>query len=135
MNVIQIINSAGASITADSLEITADNTSVTADSITSTIVPLYFLEILPRFYTDTVKLYLVNELTGNEIETTCGATKTGNYLKISFNVNFTESDSFSATVTDLDGKLMWRGKVFATSQQDIQQYKVNVPNNNNVLIV
>lgn len=135
MNIIKITDNTGDSITMDSIEVTVDNTSITVDSNTSEVISSYFLNILPRFFADTVLLTLTNELTGEVTSLTCGATQEGNFLKISFGIEVEENTSFSATVTDLTEKLMWRGKVFATSQDNIQQYRVNVPDTNNVIIL
>lgn len=135
MNVIKLIDLVDASITADSIEMTADNTSVTVDSNSSQIVATYYLDIIPRFYSTNVIATFTNELTQEVSTLTCSATKVGNYLRVSFRLDANNSDSFSVTIEDTTGKLMWRGKVFATTQEDLQQYKVNVPNTNNVLIV
>jgi hypothetical protein len=135
MNVIKLIDLVDASITADSIEVTVDSTSVTVDNTSSQIVATYYLDIIPRFYTTEVVATFTNELTQAVHTLNCSAVKMGNYLRVAFMMDANNNDSFSVTVKDLTGKLMWRGKVFATTQEDIQQYKVNVPNTNNVLIV
>jgi hypothetical protein len=55
---------------------------------------------------------------------------------ISFNLTgLEEADSFEVTINKTDGTLLWRGKAFATSKTDLQDYKMNVPDNNNIITI
>lgn len=135
MKIIQISDFVDISITADSLQATADSLVITADSNSSQLVSTYYIDITPRFFSTEVIATFTNELTSTITTLNCSAIKVGNYLRVSFLLDVDNSDSFSVSITDVPGTLMWRGKLFATNQEDIQQYKMNVPNQDNIIII
>jgi len=43
-------------------------------------------------------------------------------MVLSFGYDFVDGETFEAKVTDLDDKLIWRGKILATNQNDLENY-------------
>lgn len=118
-------------LTADNGIITADTTLFTAD--TTQVTAQYTLKIAPRFFTDSVILTLWNEMTETSIVYNCTATTQNGYMLINYNHTFLEGQSYEANVTDLSNKLIWRGKLYATSQTDIENFTLNLPSTNNII--
>jgi len=48
-------------------------------------------------------------------------------------MTLSEGASFETKVLDTDDKLLWRGKIYATSQTDLENYTLNPRNNNNII--
>jgi hypothetical protein len=120
------------SVTADSLDFTADNIFITVDSLDEVNI-LYNLKIIPREYKEEVKVILYNELTSETDIIVCTTVNNNNFMIIRLDYDFQDNDLFETTVTDLEDNLLWRGKIGATLQTDIQNYKMNVPNSNNII--
>lgn len=122
---------------ADNTNITADNTDITADStFLNEQTDTYSIYITPREYTETVDFELVNELTKERTFLEDLEVETINQLmRITFTKEgIKDNESFRAYVYSL-GDLLWRGKVFATTQTDLQKFKMNVPDGNNKIIM
>ena len=122
---------------ADNTNITADNTDITADStFLNEQTDTYSIYITPREYTETVDFELVNELTKERTFLEDLEVETINQLmRITFTKEgIKDNESFRAYVYSL-GDLLWRGKVFATTQTDLQNFKMNVPDGNNKIIM
>ena len=135
IKVIQISDLPSGPLTVDTTLISVDSTLVTADQ-TLYLEPNqidHVLTVIPRFYTTDVKLYLWNELKSMETVLTCVATETNGYLEIPFTYFLTEGDSIETKVTDTTDKLMWRGKIYATSQTDLENFTLNPKTNNNII--
>ena len=123
--------------TADNTDITADNLDITVDSTTLEVQnDTYSIYITPREYVETVDFELVNELTEERTLLEDLEVETINQLmKITFTKEgIKDNETFKAYVYNL-GNLLWRGKVFATTQTDLQNFKMNVPNGNNKIIM
>lgn len=124
--------------TADSIEITADSIDITADAISYTIstTASYYSLVVPYrvFYSD-VYVYLKDELTLATYSIDTTATEyTNGTLGLSFSYDFQEGDSFEAAVRDRDNNiLLWRGKIYATEQEDLQNFKLNNPDDNGII--
>ncbi len=137
MKVIKIVEVSVNSITADNTEITADNIYLTAD-ITLNELPVdnYMICITPRDMVDVVKLILTNELTKEVINQTVSVINSNGKMYITFIVeNLKDGTTFRAVVNKEDNSLLWRGKVYATNQENIQNFKMNVPSTNNKIIM
>lgn len=135
IKVIHIASLPEGPFTVDTTLITADSTEYTSDQT------LYFqpnsndhvLTVIPRFYASDVKLYLWNELKSEETVLECVASETGGYLEIPFTYFLSEGDSIETKVTNFEDKLMWRGKIYATSQTDLENFTLNPKTNNNII--
>ena len=135
IKVITISDIPDGPLTVDSTLYTVDSTLITADQ-TVTFQPNsnnHILRIIPRFYETNIKLSLWNELTSTQTGLTATAGITGGYLEIPFTYFLSEGDSIETEVTDTDDKLMWRGKLYATSQTDLENFTLNPKTNNNII--
>lgn len=118
------------SITADNTDITADSTILVDDNFT------YSIYITPREYFDLVDFQLINELDKSvtlfedlEVETV------NQLMKITFTKEDIKNNTTYRAYVFKSGDLLWRGKVFATNQTDLQKFKMNLPDNNNKIIM
>jgi hypothetical protein len=135
IKVIHISDLPAGPFTVDTTLITADTTDYTADQT------LYFepnqndhvLSIIPRFYETDVKLILWNEIKETRTVLNCIAVINDGFLDVPFSYPLEEGDSLETTVTDMDDKLMWRGKIYATSQTDLENFTLNPKTNNNII--
>ena len=129
---LRVLNISPKSLTADITKISADTTEISAD--TTHWSPAHILKIPYRFFSDNVILILKNELTEIEDIFNLIATKyEGGYLTLTFEFEFNhiEGDSFEATLLDsVSSRLMWRGKIFTTNQDDLQNYDLYKYNKN-----
>ena len=46
-------------------------------------------------------------------------------MVFSFSFNFEDDKTYESSITDMDDKLIWRGKIYSTSQTDLQNYSIN----------
>jgi hypothetical protein len=136
MYIIKINNSGSLNITADSTVFTADSTELTADISNLDVSNMYVFSIIPRYFVDTVSVLFINELTKEETTQICQATDNKGLMNILFQYELKDNDLLDVTVyNNLNNDLLWRGKIGATSQNDIQNFKMNVPNNDNIIII
>lgn len=82
------------------------------------------ITIIPRRYSTSITIFLRNENTDVTEEITTTAIKNNTYLQISLTKELFESDSFEIQVNDVQG-MIYRGKIFVTSQTDLENYKIN----------
>lgn len=47
--------------------------------------------------------------------------------------NVKDGNSYEFEVSDTSDVLMWRGNVYPTTQTDLQDFKLNRPNNRNII--
>jgi hypothetical protein len=106
----------------------ADSTLFTAD--TTQITTAYQLRVAPRFFTTNVVLTLWNEIREEKQVFNLVSTQYNGYMEINFNHIFLEGESYEASINNTTGNLIWRGKLYSTSQTDIENFTLNVPNNN-----
>jgi hypothetical protein len=132
MYILNIYPSITSSITVDNTSINIDTTYITVDSENSASI-VYTLKVIPREYKEEVVVNLYNELTSVNTIINCNTLNENNFMYVYINYEFQNDDLFETTITDVSGSLLWRGKVGATSQTDIQNYKLNVPDNNNII--
>lgn len=83
------------------------------------------LTFRPRENAPVVNLRIRNEITG-EITTFEEITTSfeGGYLAVPITLNSPENITYEVTATDSEGVILWRGKLFVTSQVS-QDYKIN----------
>lgn len=120
-------------ITADNYFITADSTDYTADQ-TMVSGGTYRLNVPYRFFSNEVKFYMINTLTNEHFLDEVDAIDYNNgTLMIIIDYNFKSGDNFESTIRDMNDKLIWRGRIYSTDQTDLQNFKVNVPNENGII--
>ena len=136
MKIIKLNNPEYFPLTADNTNITVDNTNITVDQTFINEDGSYKITILPRNYYNVSKLILVNELTGETFNLETMNIINKGYMDVYFTLNnVKDKDSFKATLYSTTDELLWRGKLFATTQEDIQEYKMNVPTSTNKIIM
>jgi hypothetical protein len=58
------------------------------------------------------------------------------YLHVYFTLEgIVDKSSFNATLESLEGELLWRGKLFATTSENIQEYSMNTKTTTNKIIL
>ena len=134
LKVIKIDEPFGESLTADSTLITADTTQYTADQTLSGEPNEYQLSVIPRFYAEEVKLILINEDTDTKIVMEVPAEEVNGKLLVNFTADFEDGNSFETTITDLSDALMWRGKIYATLQDDLENFTLYPKTNNKIVV-
>ena len=135
MKIITIQDTILSPLTADNTEITADDDSIRVDA-TYTALPAntYMIIVTPRELVTSIKLKLINELTKVSVTLPLTVTNTNGKMYITFELDgVKEADTFKAVVTKTDDSLLWRGKVYATKQTNIQDFKINTPDSNNII--
>lgn len=128
------INENSSGLTVDNTSITVDNTSITVDMNNMSDSTIFSIKITPRFYTDEVKLRIKNEMTEVVTNQECSATTLNGVMIITFNLyDVKDGNSYEFEVSNTSDVLMWRGNVYATNQTDLQDFKLNRPNNRNII--
>lgn len=82
------------------------------------------LIFIPRIGLESFILEITNELRGNTDMMTINGTMFNNVFYGLFNYTFKEGGSYELEVKDFDSKILFRGKVFATDEEDLQNYKL-----------
>lgn len=134
IKVIKINEPFGYDLRADSTLITVDSTEITADQTNTAPPNTYILSVIPRFYTDEIKLKLLNEDTEEMTEIELPAEQVNGKLNIEFTMDMKDGQSFETSVTDLSDKLMWRGKIYATLQEDLENFTLYPKTNNKIVL-
>jgi hypothetical protein len=124
----------GTTLTVDSTQITVDTTTITVDTTTNQFSGFSFV-ITSREFVEECEMIFYNELK----DTTQTVIGYGSYfrglLKLDFAIDeVEENDSFQVTINKLiTGELLWRGKAFATSQIDLENFTMTKPGTNNII--
>lgn len=115
------IDELGAFLTVDSTTISVDNDIITVDA-TREASEGYILKLPYRFFTSNIKFILWNEIKETESILPLEVTEENGLMVLSFSYDFFDGETFEAKVVDLDDKLIWRGKILATIQTDLENY-------------
>jgi hypothetical protein len=115
------INELGDFLTVDSTLISVDNDIITVDA-TQQSFEGYTLKLPYRFFTSNIKFILWNEIKEKQDILSLVVTEENGTMVLSFGYDFVDGETFEAKVTDLDDKLIWRGKILATNQNDLENY-------------
>lgn len=115
------INELGDYLTVDSTLISVDNDIITVDT-TQQSIEGYTLRLPYRFFTSNVKFILWNEIKEKKDILPLEVIEENGTMVLSFGYEFFDGETFEAKVTDLDDKLIWRGKILATNQNDLENY-------------
>lgn len=82
------------------------------------------IKVVPRFnYTTSITFNLYNENTQENEDVSNSSYREDGFLNISFDYTFTEGDRFQIKITDTENSVVYRGKLFATSQET-QNYQL-----------
>lgn len=126
------INGIGDDLTVDSTLISVDDTNITVDQ--TILNPQdHILKVPYRFFTSNVKLVLWNEI--KEIETILDlvVVEADGQMLITFQHDFEDGESYEVKVTDINSKLIWRGKILSTIQTDLENYILHKVEDNNII--
>jgi hypothetical protein len=115
------INELGENITVDSTLISVDSTLITVD-MTAQFSGIYTLKLPYRFFSSNIKMYLWNEIKETETILELEVVEDGGTMIVDFFIEFEDGETFEVRITDLDDKLIWRGKILATLQDDLENY-------------
>jgi hypothetical protein len=86
---------------------------------------IHTLIFIPRISTISVLLEIKNELRNTENSIGINGEMINGVFIGNFNYNFTEGASYELDVKDLEtDNLLFRGKAFATNEEDLQNYKL-----------
>ena len=113
-------------ISVDSIEISVDATTLEQQEHT--------IKVSYRYYLPEIKLVLWDEL--NEVKTVLPITVVAEpgLMVITFSHLFKDGDSYEVKVLNpTNDDLVWRGKIFATVQTDLENYKLHKVVNNNII--
>lgn len=115
------INELGDYLTVDSTLISVDNDIITVDA-TNQSSESYIIKLPYRFFSPNIKLILWNEIKELEVVLELEVTEENGLMVLDFYYEFFDAESFEVKITDLNDKLIWRGKFFATIQTDLENY-------------
>jgi len=114
--------------------ITVDSNTITVDNNNSSIG--YTIKFIPRYFTEDIKLIFRNEL--NDIETIIETTmiNINGICYCSFGFDIEDKTTFELTILNsINNDLLYRGKVFATFDINLENYTMNKPDINNKIIM
>lgn len=110
-------------LTIDTNKIISDNSMITVDT---TETENLFFKIIPRKFIEEMKVIIYNELTEDKDELILNAVQKEGYAEVWYddNYEFKENHSYEVKIVDpLDDSFIWRGKIFSTSTEDLQNFK------------
>lgn len=135
MKILNLIPSSGASLTVDSTLITVDSTTITVDNASNVVTEFSFV-ISARDTVTECDMIFFNELTETTQTISGACSDYRGFLSIDFTLeNVEENNSYQVTINDLSGNLLWRGKAFATSQSDLENFSMTKPGPNNIITI
>lgn len=121
-------------LTVDTTLISVDTTVYSTDATIIEDENGLIVRFIPRYFVETCNLILRNELTNDVIEMSLPMVNDSGYAVLTFIGDIINAASFEMTVKDLEGGLIFRGKAFSTTSEDIQNYTMNTKINNKILI-
>ena len=81
--------------------------------------------VTPRKYSESAFLTLRHELKDRTFTfPDLQAVKDNGYLRVNFTFTFKEGESYEITLTSESNELLWRGKGYATTETDLENYKL-----------
>ena len=134
MKLIKLNNPENFPLTVDNTSITVDDTNITVDLSESNNT--FKIVLLPRKTVTNSVLKLENELTKIKHNLETNNLIVNGYLHVYFTLEgIVDKSSFNATLESLEGELLWRGKLFATTSENIQEYSMNTKTQTNKIIL
>lgn len=126
------LDSINGSLTVDNDIITADNDMITVDTTTGGGQE-YTIKFAYRKWSNLVNLHLWNELKEQETIIELSPDSEPGIMVLNFAHNFLDGESYEVRVFDKqNGELVYRGKLLATIQSDLQNYKLHKVTSNKV---
>jgi hypothetical protein len=129
------LNQGEQGLTVDTTQVTVDSTEITVDNnLPSTT---YILRYIPREFVTSANVILRDERTNQTIEQISIMEYDNGYALTPISLsNIEDRTSFELTILEADtNKLIFRGKVFCTVQDNVQDYSMNLPKTNNKIIM
>ena len=126
-------NNIGDDLTVDNTTISVDNIIISVDQ-TEILEPIYTLKIPYRFFSSEVKLLLWNEIKEKEIILNLTVIENNGEMILTFTNDFEDGETYEVKVTDINDKLIWRGKILSTIQTDLENYILHKVDNNIIKI-
>lgn len=118
--------------TVDNDIITVDNNLITVDT-TAGSGQEYTIKFSYRKWSNLVNLYLWNELKEQETIIEITPDSEPGIMILKFSHNFLDGESYEVRVLDKQtNELVYRGKILATIQSDLQNYKLHKVTSNKV---
>lgn len=116
-------------VTSDTTEYTADQTIIYMDGSMKTMIVPY------RSFSNKVILYIYDKMLRDEMYLELSVTDLGKgRMRLIFDYDFKDGQTYEATIRDLNQKLLWRGRIFSTTQSDLQNFDINFSQNNIIKI-
>lgn len=115
------IHNIGDYLTVDNTFISVDSENITADQ-TLASPEIYTLRVPYRFFSSDIKLILWNEIKETETILDLVVVEDNGLMIIDFHHDFEDGETYEVRITDLDDKLIWRGKILSTTQTDLENY-------------
>jgi hypothetical protein len=82
------------------------------------------LKLVPRLYVENITLDIRHELTDtNTTIENITSFKDNGYLRLDFNFEFKDGGSYEIVCRN-NNELVWRGKAYATTETDLENYKI-----------
>jgi predicted ATP-grasp superfamily ATP-dependent carboligase len=94
----------------------------------------FSVKFIPRKYKKQCVLKLRNELTNETQERLVNMINKSGIVKVDFHGDIQDYGSYEMLVTDLKSNELFRGKAFATLQNNLQEYSMNTKINNKIII-
>jgi len=85
---------------------------------------MHTLKVVTRKIVSDPNLYIRYELKNLEDTFPLSAVDDSGYLKAEFAYDFKEGGSYELELYEADGKLLYRGKIYATDEADLENYKL-----------
>ena len=114
------INTVDGNLTVDTDIITVDNNLITVDATIGS--NNYQIKIPYRFFSSNIQLVLWNEVRELETKLDLEVTEQNGLMVVDFYYDFVDGETFEVKILDLTNKLIWRGKILATIQTDLENY-------------
>ena len=121
-------------LTVDTIRVSVDSTLYSVDATIVINEDGLLVKFIPRYFVETCNLILRNELTDEVINLETRMIEENGLAILTFSGDISNATSFEMTVKDLEGGLIFRGKAFSTTSEDIQNYTMNTKINNKIVI-
>lgn len=121
------INTVEGNLTVDNDIITVDTTLITVDATIGG--NNYQIKVPYRFFTSDIKMTLWNEIRELETILELEVNEENGLMVVDFYYDFVDGETFEVKITNLQDKLIWRGRFLATIQTDLENYILHKKDN------
>ena len=98
------------------------------------VVGAFAVRFLPRKFVTQCILNLRNEITNETQEYLVDMENKGGLAELTFNASIEDATTYEMLVTDLEENELFRGRAFATIQNNLQEYTMNTKINNKIVL-